>query len=231
MKKNKINTHTHTYLYITLHLSKFWILTLTLQQCRWTTETSWIHRQHSNCSGHVRGNVYDIYIAGCRMALGTCRGLRSTWCWPLLALGSPRTGRTRQASGTRGGVSPCYFNCLCDAVPWVTSHNCWWDGRSSISLLLRCVAFIPFILIFIEWVGRWRGCAGSGVLPFERGQRACIWDCCLSGRGWGRGFFLLVFRLYQGEPRWVFRFMGATGQAGHWNTDMDGGVTEGKTTR
>lgn len=146
---------------------------------------------------------------------GTCRGLRSTWCRPLLALGSPGAGRAGRACGARGGVGPRCLNWLCDAVPRVTSDNRRWDGSAFAPLLFHWVALLSFVLVFIEWVGRWGGCAGSGLLPFERGQRACVWDCCLSGSGGGRGFLLLVFRLYQSEPRWVFGFMRATGQAGH----------------
>lgn len=155
-----------------------------------------------------------------KVTLVTCRWLWSTRCQPFLALGAPGAGRARWASSTRGSVCTRCFSCLSDAVPWVTRYNYWWNRTPFIPLLfLYFVNFIIIIiLVLVEWVGGWRGCAGSGALPFERGQRACIGWCCLSGRGRGRGFLLLVFWLDQGEPRWVFGFMGATGQAGQWDT-------------
>lgn len=109
-------------------------------------------------------------------ASGTCGGgQRSPRCWPLLALGSPRAGRSGRAPSTTGGVvGPCPFHRLCDAVPGVTGGNCRWDGRANTSFCCCCcvVVFLPFVVLLVKRVGRGRGCAGSEVVPFETGQGA-----------------------------------------------------------
>lgn len=134
--------------------------------------------------------------------------------WPLLALSAPWTSRTGRAPLCGRGVWTRRIRRLSDAVPWVGGRQCGWDCSSVTSL------FIYLIVLILEWVAGLRGRAGSRGLRLERRQRACVWRCCSSRRGWGRGFLPLSFWLDQGKPRWVFRFMGTTEP---WDTDSDGG--------
>lgn len=144
---------------------------------------------------------------------------RSWWSWgrrtflSLYTLGAARAGR---AYFTWLIVCTCRVSRPCDAVPWVRNH-CGWNCVS-FALLFYLIIFI----VILKWIGWQGGCARSGTLPFERRQKACIGRGCQSRRGSGRGrsFLLLGFWLNQGEPRWVFEFMGASGQAGQWDTHI-----------
>lgn len=136
----------------------------------------------------------------------------------LLTLSAPRAGWAGGASPTWGCVSSSCFSRPSDAVPRVTGNDHRWDCASFARLLFLRLAPVVIILLVERVGGRRRGRARSGALPFERGQRTCIGGCCLSGGGRGRGFLLLGFWLDQGKPGWVFGFMGASGQAGQWDT-------------
>lgn len=161
-----------------------------------------------------------VFVVLIKLTLVTGGWPRSTRCRPFLALGACRTDRAGWTSFISGSVCTHCVCCLSDAVPWVTRHHRSW--RCSSLTPFFPISLVIFVVVVLERVGGLGGRAGSGALPFERGQRACVWRCCQSSRGRGRGwcFLLLGFWLNQCEPRWVFGFMGATEQ---WNTDSDGG--------
>lgn len=148
-------------------------------------------RRQTLCAESWRGRARGgLRVRG---NLVTCRWLWSTRRRPFLALGASRASRAGRASSTRGSVCTCRsISCLSDAVPWVTSNNCGRNRTAFVSLFL-CYLAIFIIVVVLEWVGGHRRRAGSGAVPFERGQRACIGRGCQSGRGRGRGFLLLGF--------------------------------------